>query len=185
MAEIPIPERCAARPVHQGLVVPYVSLTIDGEVKFGQTHGIRVAECIVNHLCQICGRSLGPKFVFLLAESMLAKRFSGEPALHPECAAYSTQACPMVGGRMRTYARAERDYTGKPCPDPACDCNGWVSDQHTNAGRPAEPWFSAWFTGYAIGIRDAARPLEVGNISGAVLDREPLKVRQITAARQT
>jgi hypothetical protein len=183
MPDIPIPERLAARPVRSGLVVPYISLETDGRVMFGQTRGIRVGECIVNGLCQTCGQRLGPKMVFAVTERMLADRFTGEPAMHPECAAYSAKACPMIGGRMAAYAPHPKSVTGQPCDVPGCDCGGWVSGSTGKAGSAAVPWFTAWFTGYDIAVKDADAPLTVENVLGCALTQEPLKVRPIAPAR--
>lgn len=177
---IPIPERCASRPLHQGLVVPYVSLTIDGTAHLGQTHGLHVAEAIAYQLCQICGQKLDDKAVFLLTATQLEDRFTAEPGMHPECAAYAQRACPMVSGRMPTYSRKVRDHTGTACNEPGCDCGGWVTENPgEHAGAPAEPWFAVWVDGYAIGIKDADAPLTVGNVTGCVLNTEFLKVRPV------
>lgn len=177
----PIPQFLAHLPTRNGLVVPYISLELGGRVYFGQTRGIWVAECLVSDLCQICGRSIEHRpYLFLATQDMIDDGFSAEPPLHPVCAKYSLQACPMVAGRLPVYAR-HRDLTGQPCDDPGCSCPGIVSDSGPDhAGAPAKPWFQAWYRTYAIGVRDSRKPLTVGNISGAILI-DLIKARPITS----
>jgi len=178
----PIPARCARRPLLGGLVVPYISLVAEGRTHLGGTHGKRVAECVAHYLCQICGQRLDPPpYLFLATQSMIDEGFSSEPALHPECAAYSVAACPMVAGAMATYNKAPHDVTGKPCGDPGCGCGGWTSDQSHVAGKPADAWFRVWVRSYAIGIREPG-PLTVGNVNGCAFKGQVVKVRPV--ARQ-
>ncbi|HEV2346411.1 MAG TPA: hypothetical protein VGS97_20095 [Actinocrinis sp.] len=183
MPEIPIPERARNRHVRSGLAVPYITLEIDGRTLWGETHGRKVVDCIVNRLCQLCAQPLGEKFVFLLTEEQLAERFTREPPLHPECAAYAQRACPMIAGRMTHYAWIAREHTGKGCVEPGCGCGGWITheDNGDNRGRPAEAWFAAWFTDYATGIRELHEELTIGDVTGCVLTGEPLKVRPVVA----
>src|SRR6476659_217163 len=108
----PIPTRLAQRPTRNGLVVPYISMTdADGKAHLGQTRGIRVGECIVHGWCQICGTPLDRSrpLLFLVTQENIDDAFTGEPPLHPECAAYSITACPMIAGRMPTYAKHHPD----------------------------------------------------------------------------
>lgn len=171
MAVPVIPEFLAHLPTRNGLVVPFISLEAGGRVHFGQTRGRRMAQCFVEDLCQICGRSIEQRpYLFLATQAMIDDHFSSEPPLHPVCAKYSVQACPMVGGRLATYAKHQADPTGTPCDDPDCTCPGIVRDSGPgHAGDPARPWFQAWYRNYAVGVRDSSKPLTVGNITGAVL----------------
>lgn len=178
----PIPMRLAHRPTRNGLVVPYVSMTgTDGTAYLGQTRGKAVAECVVNYRCQICGRPLDRTrpLLFLVTQQVIDEAFSTEPALHPECAAYSIKACPMVAGRMRTYAKHQADLAGRPCDDPECGCDGIVSTANGLAGQAAPAWFRAWYRDYAVGIADATIGLTVGNITGCGLIGEPVQIRPI------
>lgn len=180
----PIPQRLASRPLSGGLVVPYISMPRPGHPGafiLGETHGAKQGDCIVNYLCQIDGRPLGsPPYLFLGTQSAIDEGFSAEPALHPECAAYSVAACPMVNGSMPTYAKRERSHDGEPCGDPGCDCGGWTSTPGDKAGAPAEPWFRIWVFGYAIGVREPG-PLTVGNVNGAVFGGQIIKTRLVKA----
>lgn len=178
----PIPQRCIDRPVLGGLVVPYISLVAEGRTHLGGTHGIRVAECVANYLCQIDGQPLGdPPYLFLATQTMIDEGFSGEPALHPECAAYSVKACPMVAGRMLAYSKHPHDPSGKPCNLAGCDCGGWTSSQGANAGKSAEPWFRVWVRTYAIGVKERG-PVTVGNVTGCVFKGRIVKVRPVGQA---
>lgn len=183
----PIPAHLAHRPVRGGLVVPYLSMTTaDGTAYLGQTRGKPVGECIVNRLCQICGRRLDPTrpLLFLVTQQNIDEAFTGEPALHPECAAYAIKACPMVAGRMPTYAKHQADHTGKPCSDPGCDCAGMVITAPGRAGQPAPAaWFRAWYRDYAIAVADRTAGLVVGNVTGVGLLGNPIKIRPITPER--
>lgn len=182
----PIPAHLAHRPSRSGLVVPYVSMTTaDGTAHLGQTRSRPVGECIVNRLCQICGRPLdrARPLLFLVTQQNIDEGFTSEPALHPECAAYAIQACPMVAGRMPTYAKHQADLVGKPCPDPGCDCLGIVATVPGRAGQPAPSWFQAWYRDYAIAVADPTAGLVVGNVTGIGLLGEPIKIRPITPER--
>lgn len=149
----PIPARLAGRPLHAGLVVPWVSVVLgDGTAVLGNMHGAKANRALMNKLCQICGQRLEKPLVLFASESSLRRGQTSEPGMHPECAAYSAKACPMVNGAMRRYQTTDR-VAGKPCDKPGCDCGGWVSTDHgTNAGAPAEPWFAVWVDDYAIGV---------------------------------
>ncbi len=182
MSALPIPQRCASRPTLGGLVVPYISLVAEGRAHLGGTHGKRVAECVANYLCQVCGQPLGdPPYLFLATQAMIEEGFSSEPALHPECAAYSVKACPMVAGRMSAYNQHPHDVTGAPCNEPGCDCGGWASDQSHVAGKPAEAWFRVWVSTYAIGVKEAG-PVTVGNVTGCVFKGQIIRVRPAAPA---
>jgi len=178
----PVPHRLAGRPTLGGLVVPFVSLEQGGRHHLGQTRGLRVAECIAYRLCQVCGEKLTDRpILFLGTQSMVDEGFSAEPAVHPECGAYSILACPMVAGRMATYAKHPHDATGAPCELPGCDCGGFVVSNESPVGAPAEPWLRIWVDGYAIGVRDASEPITVGNVTGAVFIGRIVKTRPIGA----
>ena len=183
MTPPPIPQRLAHRPTVGGLVEPYISMRAGERVLLGQVKGIKVARCIVEQLCQICGRPLipGAPFLFLGTQHVLDEHFSAEPALHPECAAYSMAACPMINGSMRTYSKHPFALDGRPCDDPGCDCTGYIThnpESGDKAGQPAEPWHQIWITDYTVGVRKPG-PLTADNVTGAVLTGRILKIREI------
>jgi len=177
----PVPRRCGGRPLSGGLVVPYISLVAQGRTRLGVAHGIKVAACVVDYLCQICGQALGdPPYLFLATQTMLDEGFSPEPALHPECAAYSVKACPTVAGRMATYNQHPHDPSGQPCDAPGCDCGGWTSPDGGTAGRQAEAWFRVWVRSYSIGLKEPG-PVTAGNVSGCGFKGQIIKVRPVAA----
>lgn len=192
MTGIPIPQRCAARPTQGGLAVPWVSAQLgDAGFDLGHLHTSRMNRCFAERRCQICGEPITGRIVFFLSESALPSMHAGEPPLHPECAAYSARACPMVAGRMRHYRTSlSRVYgpAGKQCNIPGCDCGGWVPSKDTgdsNRGRPAEPWHVVWCADYAITAPDEATAalvrtgrVPVGVSLGARIDH-PLRVRPV------
>jgi hypothetical protein len=163
--------------------VPYISLVQDGRAHLGGTRGIRVAKCIVDQLCQICGQKIEDRpTLFLCTQSMIDDGFTSEPPLHAVCGAYSAKACPMIAGRMATYAKHPHDATGQPCDVEGCDCGGWVtSGDGGKAGQLTEPWFRVWVSGYAIGVREEG-PATVGNVSGAVFRGQIVKIRPVKPA---
>lgn len=186
MTAPPIPQRLAHRPTLGGLVVPYTSIQTTDRTSLGQSHGIKVGQCIVDKLCGVCGQSLdeqpgkrGP-YLFLGTQESIDQGFSRDPANHPECAAYSIAACPMLHGGMKTYAKRPHDWTGKPCPDPGCDCGGWVATDpdEDRGGRPAEQWFRIWARDYVIAVREQG-PVTVGNLSGAYFKDQIIKHRAV------
>jgi hypothetical protein len=184
MSTPPIPLRAVQRPTAGGLVVPYISLEHGGRHHLGRTRGIRVAECFVDCLCQICGQKItGRPILFLGTQTMIDEGFTGEPPVHPECGAYSAQACPMVAGRMGTYAKNPYDPTGTQCDEPGCSCGGWTTSDSRTAGQPSEPWFQIWVSDYAIAIRDANEPINVGNVTGAHFAGRIVKTRPIQPGR--
>lgn len=196
MSVIPIPQRLAGRPTQGGLVVPWVSAQLgDAGFDLGHLHTSKMNRCFAERRCQICGEPITGRVVFFLSESALPTKHAGEPPLHPECAAYSARACPMVAGRMTHYRTSlSRVYgpAGKQCNIPGCDCGGWrpTSDSDdNNRGRPAEPWHAVWCIDYTVTAPDERtkalierRVTPVGVSLGALIDN-PLKVRQVEVDR--
>ncbi len=159
MTRIPIPARLAGRPLHKGLVVPWVSVVLgDGTAVLGNLHGSKTARALLNKLCQICGDKLEQPLVLFASATALDLGQTSEPGMHPECAAYSAKACPMVNGQMKHFQTTDR-VAGQPCDKPGCDCGGWASSDGANRGRAAEPWFAVWIDDYAVGVdRDTSVP---------------------------
>lgn len=180
---IPIPARCAGRPLAGGRVVPHVSVMLrDGRPVLGAVHRNKAMRCITDYRCQICGDPLTRPLVVLVTDEQLAQRYSPEAALHPECAAYSMRACPAVAGDV-TALRIPDRHEGTECPDPGCDCAGWVttgSDKASRRGEVIGQWWAVWLDDYAIAINDAR---EVHGLSWR--DIEPRRVRQVPQTRAT
>lgn len=195
MTTAPVPMRLESRPRQGGLVVPWVSLPLaDGTYDFGNMHNTRASRCFLEGLCQIDGERIRPQpLVFFVAENRLDDMTTMEPPVHPECAAYSRRACPMVAGQMKRYRRTpSRSHgpAGAECPEPGCDCGGWIptpGQDGTNAGLPAQRWFMVWCHDFAITVPDeetrrhlAAGAIPAGVSIGAKV-LEPLKVRPVTS----
>lgn len=184
----PIPARLAGRPTHRGLVIPWVSVVLsDGTPSLGNLHGTRAARALMEKLCQICGEHLEDTIVLFASLSAFTRGQTSEPGMHPECAAYSAKACPMVNGSMRHFQTVDR-VTGQPCGEPGCDCGGWVSidrfltdqdERRENEGRPAEPWLAVWVHDYAVGVDPVTRVANAAIWEGYF---EPLRVRPIPPA---
>jgi len=172
-----IPVCLAHRPVIGGLAAPYITVEHrDGTATLGAVHSRRVDECLVKRLCQACGRPLGTRAVVFVRQTDIDHGYSAEPALHPECAAYSSRACPVLAGTMTRYRSAPRNITDKRCPDPGCDCAGWVEDDdQVRAGRTVEPYYALWMRlgDYGLAADERGAPI------GVALPQQPLKIRPV------
>ncbi len=188
---LPVPQHLSDRPTQGGLVVPWISVELaNGSFDLGNMHNTRVNTCFIRRLCQICGERIGDLAVFFLSTNGLEDMVAGEPPLHPECAAYSKRACPMVAGQMNHYRKTPtrtQGHVGKTCPTPGCDCGGWVSTPGNgqNAGRPAEAWHMVWCNDYDITVPDEETLkllnrglLPAGARIGARISK-PLKIRTV------
>lgn len=175
-----VPARLAGRPLQGGLVVPWIQVALaDGSYDFASRHWSRVIACFTGRRCQVDGEPLGRPLVLLGGpQSLEPGHYFGEPPVHPECARYTAAACPMVAGRrpfFRSAPTAAEGKRGKRCPDPGCECGGWVTHDPIPAEpRPAHPWLAVWVEDYAIAVTPA------GKLLGAVVDRPPLKVQTVS-----
>jgi hypothetical protein len=175
----PIPARCAHRPTTGGLVAPYVNVTLaDGGVDFRSQHDTKTQQCFRERLCQVCAEPLTHPIVFLGGPRELATLTFDEPPLHPECAAYTSHACPMVAGRQEQYATRGAladSHRGAQCHDPACDCGGWVPTPGAKSSeglspRPSHDWYAVFTSSYACGVtrenpdRIAAASLQAADV---------------------
>lgn len=152
----PIPAHLHDAPTAQGLAIPYLTLCHRGRRSpvWGAIDPERYALVLGLRLCQVCGDELGrgegpgnQVVVFIRPQDWL-RGIAPEAGLHPECAVYSTQGCPMLAGRMPTYRSSAVAARITPCDDPECDCRQWTvpgpeSDEAQRAGKPADPWYAA------------------------------------------
>ncbi|WP_435109753.1 hypothetical protein [Nocardiopsis synnemataformans] len=171
-----IPVRLADRPTVGGLVVPWISARTDRGYHLGKVSNVRRERAIRGHLCQLDGELLDEKFVLLARPSDQVAEYVAEPALHPECAAYSMKACPMVAGRMEHYHATPMDLSQRTCADPERRCEVVSGpDAALRAGAPAEPWFAVWAdrSQYQLAVGPD------GALLGLVYPQEPLKVRPV------
>lgn len=148
----PIPATCANRPTIGGLVRPWINVELaDGGIDFRAQHRRRAELAITRQLCQVCGTRLRRPIVLLGGPQQLRRLMFGEPPLHPECAAYTSHACPMVAGRMTDVPHRpslSEGPRGATCPLEGCGCGGWVSGESHTKGREPHPWFAVYAAGY-------------------------------------
>lgn len=173
--------------------MPWVSVELaGGSYDLGNMHNTRANRCFVERRCQICGERIGDTVVFFVATTGLVDMVAGEPPAHPECAAYSKRACPMVAGRMGHYRKTPtrtEGHAGEACPTPGCDCGGWVPTPGNtdNAGRAAERWHMVWCNEFDLTVPDEAtsqlvsRGLVPAGVQIGARIAKPLKIRPVVA----
>jgi hypothetical protein len=181
----PIPATCEHRPTIGGVVKPWANVELaDGRVDFRSQHESKAQRCFLEGLCQVCGNSVTRPIVFFGGPRQVAALQFDEPPLHPECAVYASQACPMVAGRLERYATREvvtHGPRGAVCSDPGCDCGGWVPTPGLTVGPggdPAHDWYAVYVSGYSAGVTDA-RPDRVH--AGVVRPHQVLAIRHVSS----
>jgi hypothetical protein len=146
---------------------------VSGTPVIGFIDHARQVMCLARRWCQACGQALESPLVLFVRVRDIAAGYVAEPGLHPECAAYSAAACPMLSGSMRRYRSAPRPLRQQRCGDPRCTCPAWLpaADSVHRAGRPAETFAAIWIslgnyrlrtdsrTGEPIGIALAGTPV--------------------------
>lgn len=166
--------------------MPWANVQLaDGGVDFRSQHETKVQRCWRECLCQLCGiRVDRPPIVLFGGPRQVAALQFDEPPLHPECAVYASQACPMIAGRIDRYA--DRDavssgHRGTVCPDPECGCDGWVPTPGltpAKGGDPAHDWYAVYVNGYSLGVMEE-RPDRVH--VGVVAPEQVLAVRHVSS----
>ncbi|MCP2325212.1 hypothetical protein HDA40_003719 [Hamadaea flava] len=169
-----IPPRLLTRPTMGGLVVPYTTLRLpDGRWRFGAVDSDRQADALINRLCQTCGDPLERRIVFAMRDMDLDAMSADEPGMHPECAAYTALACPMLAGRMShhqtTSIEAQLSALG-------IAFDGDPTTQ-VRLGRPASPWSLAWTSGYSVYTHPTTQRL-----AARMTPAQLLRVRPIVSA---
>ncbi len=92
----PIPARILALPVERGYPVPFFADQVDGHYDFRIVDGRKLARCVRDKLCWICGQPLGRYLTFAIGPMCVINRISAEPPSHRECAEWSARACPFL-----------------------------------------------------------------------------------------
>lgn len=162
MTTPPIPERLAHLPVQGGLVVPVIAVARgDGQFDHGVNNATAAREMIRRGLCGICAEPLTGVVVAVTAKPETG--YATDPPMHPECAAYSMRACPMLAGRLPRY----RDRSQSDAVDPTLP---------VHRGEPAPPtWYAVWLTRYSQAIGG-----EPPRLIGAAWDADDvLKIREV------
>jgi hypothetical protein len=166
----PIPLWLADLPTVGGMAIPWIAArTEEGRYLLGAVSQTRGAHALYGRLCGVCGRPLddrdmGDPIVMLMRLSDLPRRLSSEPPLHPQCAAYTIAACPMVNGRLRRY---------RSTPFPLDSTMVKPPDMAARGGKPAEPWFAVWLRTYRVVAGQ-------GHMAASYIGIEPLRIRPIT-----
>jgi hypothetical protein len=137
-----IPVWLAHMPTSGGLVIPWITPRAeDGRHLLGAVDRDRITRALREWLCGVCGKPLERPMVLLMRLSDLPRQGTVEPALHPQCAAYTIAACPMVAGRRdhhrSTPIRLDQNMVQ-------------ASDTPARLGAPAEPWFAIWLSSYRL-----------------------------------
>jgi len=162
--EIPaIPVALADQPTLGGLVVPWITSRAGGRFLFGAIDVDRTQWALINRRCGVCGRPLQDRLVLLARQSDLPRERVGEPALHPVCATYTMDACPMVAGRLEQY---------RASPVPLAPGMVRASDSALRAGADAEPWFAVWLRRYTVVV-------DHGGLAASYAGDTPLRIRPV------
>ena len=154
----PIPARCEGLPTIGGLVAPWGNVHLaDGGVDFRALHTARHVQCWRQRLCQVCAQRLTQPTVLFGGPQELRQLLFTEPGLHPECAVYTSWACPMVAGHQERFADRAPVSAGKRgqrCYEPGCDCGGWVHEgsRANRAGQEAHPWYAVYVNSYNLAL---------------------------------
>jgi hypothetical protein len=104
----PVPVHLSGCPTEGGLVVPYISLRhADGKAALGLVDAGRIATCLRERRCGVCGQVMPDRMVFLMRQRDLDRNCSSEPGRArraPEPARYGAPAEPW----FRLWTRAYR-----------------------------------------------------------------------------
>lgn len=144
-----------------GVVIPWGNVQLaDGGCDFRVQHESRIQRCWREGLCQICGNHLRRPMVLFGGPNQVRTLQFDEPPMHPECAVYASQACPMVAGRLDAYATRDAVSSGTrgaTCSTPGCDCGGWVPTPgltQPEGGDPAHKWFALYVSDLTIAYNE-------------------------------
>ncbi|WP_051712208.1 hypothetical protein [Streptomyces sp. NRRL S-350] len=185
----PIPLRCLHLGRVAGLAVPWITtqdepmfagaLMPARRAVFGGVSRERRDHVVLHRLCQVCGRGLERRAVYIVRPVDVAEGWTAEPALHPECAGYAAKACPILSGEKSHY-RASPLVMDRLVDDWS-QTHGPKESQHD--GAPVHE-YNTWLVDmsqYAV-ADDKDRPGEILGL--ALKDVQPLKVRLLRRSTQ-
>jgi hypothetical protein len=158
-----IPRALADQPLLGGLVVPWISARAGGRFLLGAIDADRTRRALLERRCGVCGRPLGDRLVLLARESDLRRQRVSEPALHPVCAAYTMDACPMIAGRLEHY---------RSSPVPLAPGMVRAPDSALRTGADAEAWYAVWLRRYTIVV-------DHGGLAASYAGDTPLRIRLV------
>jgi hypothetical protein len=99
-----IPSFLEHLPRHGEYPVPFVVLWIEGKPDFRTIDTEKAVRCYKERLCAICGRRLGEFSYFIGGDGCKRSHAFRDPAMHRECAEFSTLACPFLSGKRTGYS---------------------------------------------------------------------------------
>ncbi len=148
-SKVPVPTRLAGAPTAQGMVVPIITLAHRDRARpvWGKLDLDRQQHALRHRLCQICGEPLTDPVVLYIRPADYLRGVAAEPGMHPECAHYSRQACPMLAGTQHRYNPSSNNT--RRCSDPECRCRYWAPHEpdlaaSARTASAAEAWYEAW-----------------------------------------
>jgi hypothetical protein len=101
---VTIPEFLSHLKTHRGLPVPFTQAIFDGMPDFRTADPEKVAQCVQDKLCAICGRRLGEKSYFICGALSKVSRLFTDPPMHKQCAEFAAQMCPFISGKKSEYS---------------------------------------------------------------------------------
>lgn len=95
---------------HRGYVVPFFVEWVDGKPDFRIVDGRKLARCVREGLCWLCGGPFtGRTVAYVIGPMCAINRTSSEPPSHLECAEYACRVCPFL-----TMPKAQRREANLP-----------------------------------------------------------------------
>jgi hypothetical protein len=106
--QTPMPE-CIAKldKDERGYPVTYIAAFIDGKPDLGIQDAAKVASCLREWRCHVCGEKLGKLGYFVAYEPVPKRPRFLDPAIHRECAMYSLQVCPYLANPSAKHRSAK------------------------------------------------------------------------------
>jgi hypothetical protein len=171
----PIPVYLRHCPTMHDMVIPFTTPRhSNGDAALGLTDYTKIAICLRENRCGVCGRRMHDRMVFFMRQRDLRRARSVEPGMCPPCAGYTQRACPMISGRMNHYRQTQSPFVVRRCDNPACLCWAWTSNaEPARYGTSAEPWYALWTTTYQL-IHEASGNLVAGFAGSNVLALRPI-----------
>jgi hypothetical protein len=148
----PVPPRFPQHLLRDGLALPYVNTRLaDGTTDPVAMNPARFAQCWMEGLCQLDGQDIDADggAVLIGGPDQLRDLVFDRPPLHPECAVYVTQACPVLGNRLPVLASGAPNH----------DWYAVYTREWTTVDRPdGSMWGAAVEPRHVSGVRLVSRP---------------------------
>lgn len=111
-----LPERMRHLPLdHRGFPVPFFVDWLGGKPEFRAFDPRKMARCVNERLCWVCGFKLGVHLGFVLGPMCAVNRVVSEPPSHRDCAIFAATACPfLTQPRMRRNEKSLPAEIGEP-----------------------------------------------------------------------